>query len=210
MASRLYPATRFVYRQVPQVLRALGAATVGGPALFDVLCLYITGLILLDERQNACRMARFLPGRCHDALNRLLRVIPLSTRVMMALLITLAQSYGLPGYLCLDDVVVEKCFSKKCPWTGWTYSTSKKPKVYGLHIVVLLWCLGPLKVPVAFRLWRPGDKCRSDRYRTKIQLAQEMVIEVLTVGLPFTYLVFDCWYNARWFTGWLNRCGIIW
>jgi hypothetical protein len=37
-----------------------------------------------------------------------------------------------------------------------------------------------------------------------------MIIEMLTVGLPFTYLTFDCWYNARWFTKFLNGCGVIW
>jgi hypothetical protein len=49
MASRLYPTTMFVYRQVSAVLRALG-----GPTLFDLLCLYITGLILLEERRELC------------------------------------------------------------------------------------------------------------------------------------------------------------
>jgi hypothetical protein len=37
-----------------------------------------------------------------------------------------------------------------------------------------------------------------------------MIIEMLTVGLPFTYLTFDCWYNARWFTKFLNGYGVIW
>jgi len=134
----------------------------------------------------------------------------MSTRLIMGLLIALAQSYGVMGYLCLDDVVIEKRFSKKCPWTGWTFSTSKNRKVYGLHIVVLLWCVGLVKIPVAFRLWQPKDKCRPARYRTKIQLAQQMIIEVLTLGLPFAYLVFDCWYNARWFTKFLKGCGVIW
>jgi len=210
MASRLYPTTRSVYRQVANVLWALGVATLGSPIPLDLISLYVTGLILLDERQNCSRITRFLPGRCHDALNRLLRVIPLSTRMVMALLITLAQSYGIKGYLCLDDVVIEKRFSKRCPWTGWTFSTSKGRKVYGLHIVVLLWCAGPVKIPVAFRLWQPKGKCAPSRYRTKLQLAQRMIIEVLALGLPFAYLTFDCWYNARWFTRFLNGCGVIW
>ncbi len=137
MMSRLYPSTRFICPQVAQVLRALGAAALGGPAFFDLLCLYVTGLILLDKRQNATRITRFLPGRCHDALNRLLRVMFVSTRVVMALLVALAQSYGLAGYLCLDDVVVAKRFCRKCPWTGWTWSNSEKHKGYGLHTVVL-------------------------------------------------------------------------
>ncbi len=210
MAFRLYPNTRFLYLQVAVVLRALGATALGSSLLFDLFCLYITGLILLDKRQNCTRITKYLPGRHHDALNRLLRIIPLSTRVIMDLLITLAKSYGLIGYLSLDDVAVEKRFSKKCPWTGWIYSGSKGGKVYGLHIVVLLWCIGIIKIPVSFRLWQPKNKCGKTRYRTKLQLAQEMMIEMQARQLPFAYLVFDSWYNARWFTRWLDNCGIIW
>ena len=124
LVFRLYPITRSVYRQVVNVLWALGVATLGSPTLFDFISL-------------------------------LLRVIPLSTRMVMTLLITLAHIYGIRGYLCLDNVVIEKRFSKRCPWTGWTFSSSKGRKVYGLHIVVLLWCTGPVKIPVTFRLWRP-------------------------------------------------------
>jgi hypothetical protein len=84
--------------------------------------------------------------------------MPLSTRTLMGLLIAWVRRSGGPGYLCLDDVVVEKAFAKKLPWAGWTYSFAKKRKAYGLHIVVLLWCAdnGCWRIPVAFRLWRPG------------------------------------------------------
>jgi hypothetical protein len=67
-----------------------------------------------------------------------------------------------------------------------------------------------VKILVAFRLWRPRDKCAPHRYRTRLQLAQQMIIEMQIVSLPFVYLVFDSWYNARWFTRWLARCGLIW
>lgn len=174
------------------------------PNLFDFISLYVTGLILLDEHQNQSRITRFLSGRCHDALNRLLRLIPLHTPMVMALSVSLAQSYSIKGYLCLDDVVIGKRFSKKCPWIGWTFSTSQRRRVYGLHIVVLLWCTGPVKIPVASRLWQPQDKCAAWRYRTRIQLSQQMIIEMLTPGLPFAYLTFGCWYNARWFTIFLS------
>ena len=118
----------------------------------------MTGLILLDARPTQTRLARFLPGRCHDALNRLLRTSPLSTRSLMGLLVAWVARSGVPGYLCLDDVVVEKAFAKRLRWAGWTYSFAKKRKVYGMHVVVLLWCStdGTWRIPVAFRLWRPS------------------------------------------------------
>jgi hypothetical protein len=74
-------------------------------------------------------VTRFLPGRCHDALNRLLRVLPLSTRGLLRLLIAWVTRSGTPGYLCLDDVVVEKAFAKRLPWAGWAYSFAKRRKV---------------------------------------------------------------------------------
>src|SRR5215210_8733531 len=125
----------------------------------DHLCpdrfVYVVGLILLDGRQTQTRVALFLPGRAHDALNRLLRVMPLSTRALMRLLIALCKGrrHQEDGYLCLDDVVIEKAFAKKLPWAGWTYSFAKKRKVYGLHVVVLLWCACEgrgFRIPVAF------------------------------------------------------------
>src|SRR5829696_9745766 len=136
-----------------------------------LIALYVAGLILLDERQTQTRVALFLPGRAHDALNRLLRVMPLSTRALMRLLIGwVGRGHRQEGYLCLDDVVIEKAFAKRLSWAGWTYSFAKKRKIYGLHVVVLLWCDGEggFRIPVAFRLWRPKRSCAPGAYRTKL------------------------------------------
>jgi DDE superfamily endonuclease len=119
---------------------------------------------------------------------------------------------GASGYLCLDDVVVEKAFAKRLPWAGWTYSFAKKRKVYGMHIVVLLWCShdGHCRIPVAFRLWRPKPTCAPAAYQTKLQLAARMLTEVRAAGLPFAYLVMDTHYTAGWFTRLAGRLGICW
>ena len=87
MASRLYFNTRPLYRQVAACFAALGLTALGSSTLVGLIGLYVTGLILLDVRQTQTRVTRFLPGRCHDALNRLLRLMPCSTRRLMALLV---------------------------------------------------------------------------------------------------------------------------
>jgi len=168
----------------PCVLSSLGIADLGSPTTVGLIALYVTGLILLDVHQTQTRVTRFLPTRCHDALNRLLRVMPLSTRALMALLIGWIKQQKAQGYLCLDDVVVEKAWAKRLPWAGWTYSFAKKRKVYGLHIVVLLWCSADRhwRIPVAFRLWRPKRSVASHDYRTKLQLAEAMLKEVVPCG----------------------------
>ena len=163
--QRLYTNTRPLFKEVLMHLTPIGLLACFSLTQFHVIAPYITGLILLDRRQNACRISRWLPARSHDAINRLLRVIAFSTRLIMALLIAFAQSQGCIGYLCIDDVVVPKLFAKKIPWVGWAYSSIEGKPIRGLYIVVVLWCCWPFKIPVDFRLWRPKDKCNTKRYR---------------------------------------------
>ena len=210
MTSRLYPTTQFLYIQITSLLRGLGVETISSPTQFELMALYLSGLILLDKRQNNQRISRWLPGRCHDALNRLLRTMPLSTRRLMGLLISSAQRLGVKGYLSLDDVVVPKPFSRVVRWVDWVYCASEKRSLRGMNIVVILWCWQGLKLPVAFRLWQSKRQVGKADYRTKHQLAQAMIIELRAAGLPFEYLAFDSWYNARWFTKWLTNCNIFW
>jgi hypothetical protein len=210
--ARLYRTTRPLAARVVRALDRLGIGVLGSPTTVALIALYVGGLILLDERQTQTRVALFLPGRCHDALNRLLRVVPLSTRALMGLLIALSKRRYGDGHLCLDDCVVEKAFAKKLPWAGWTYSFAKKRKVYGLHIVVLLWCTsdGRWRMPVAFRLWRPKRSCAPRAYRTKLGLAEVMLKEVLGSGPRPEYVVFDTHYTAGWFTRMVGRLGLVW
>jgi len=212
VASRLYRTTRPLYLQVTRALDRLGVAAVGSPTTAVLIALYVTGLVLLDVRPTQTRVTRVLPGRCHDALNRLLRTTPLSTRSLMGLLVGWITRSGMPGYLCLDDVVVEKAFAKRLRWAGWTYSFAKKRKVYGMHVVVVLWCAsdGRFRIPVAFRLWRPKRSCAPHRYQTKLQLAAGMLTELVAARLPFAYLVMDTHYTAGWFTRLAGRLGICW
>ncbi len=209
MTSRLYPTTRRLFQQVFRGLKALGLGTVLSPLSFALLAMYITGLVLLDRRQNGTRIADWLPARCHDAINRLLRTHDISSRALMKAVTEWAKRLG-TGYLAVDDVVVEKPFSKRCGWMGWTYSTAQKRKVHGFHVVVLLWCCGCWRIPVAYRLWRPKAKCRAKNYRKKSQLAWDMIVEVVAQGLPIEYIAMDTLYSGGWLTKKIDRLGLKW
>jgi hypothetical protein len=97
VASRLYRTTRPLYLQVGRILDQLGLAAIGSPTTAALIALYVTGLILLDARPTQARVTRFLPGRCHDALNRLLRTTPWSTRALLAVLVAWIRQSGMPG-----------------------------------------------------------------------------------------------------------------
>ena len=212
MASRLYRTTRLLYLSVCKAVTRLNLSTLGSPTLAVLIAWSVTGLILLDARPTQTRVARHLPGRCHDAMGRLLREMPWSTRALMALLCAFAKRLGCEGYLVLDEVIVEKAFAKRLRWAASIYSFAKKRKVWGFQIVVLLWCSldGRWRIPVGFRLWRPKRSCRKERYRTKLQLALELVSAVIQAKLPVRYIVGDTHYTAGWFTKRLSRLGLTW
>lgn len=210
MASRLYPTTRRLFRQIVTGLKAFGFGAALCPLTFSLVAVYITGLLLLDRRQNGTRIADWLPARAHDAINRLLRTHEMSTRALMGTIIDWAKGLGINGYLAIDDVVVEKPFSRCVPWVGWTYSTSQQRKVRGMHVVVLLWCAGCWRIPVAFRLWRPKSRCRAKRYQKKTQLAWDMIREVYQEGLEITYVTGDTLYSGGWLFKKVNRLGLTW
>ncbi len=209
MVSRLYPSTHRLWEQIIVIIAELGVGRGRPRRVVELMAWYVAGLILLEKGQTAVRMATVLPARAHDALNRLLRVLPWSPQQLILGLIRWVQRRGERGYLCLDDVVVEKPFAKLLTWVGWTYSHSQKRHVFGFHVVLLFWCTGHLRIPVGFRLWRP-KRDDLEPYRTKLKLAQDVVSSVLRAGLSFEYLTFDLWYNARWFVKWLDQQKIIW
>jgi hypothetical protein len=212
MASRLYRTTRQLFLAVEMALVRLHLNTLGTPTLAALIALAVTGLILLDARPTQTRLAHFLPARCHDALGRLLRQMPFSTRALSGLLCSFAKCLNRAGYLVLDEVIVEKAFARRLAWAGSIYSFKEKRKLWGFQIVVLLWCScdRQWRIPVGFRLWRPKRSCRKQRYRTKLQLASEMVIAIVQAKLPVAYIVGDTHYTAGWFTKRLTRLGLTW
>jgi len=187
------------------------------PTTFGLVVLYVTGLLLLDARPTQTRISAKLPARGHDALNRLLRTMPLSTRALMAGAILLARGLGrrlgTAGYLVVDDVVIEKRFAKRLPWAAWTYAFAEKRKVYGCHVVLLSWTSDPSgrwRIPVAFRLWRPKRSCAPERYRKKTELVVAMLHEVVAAGCPAAYLVGDTSYTGGIVSKAAGRLGLIW
>jgi hypothetical protein len=219
MALRLSRTTQQLYGQVTGALRALHvlAAVEGNPTLFGVIAVYVTGLLLLDARPTQTRISQVLPAREHDALNRLLRTLPLSPRALLAgtlaLVAGLSRALGTLGYLVVDDVVIEKPFARRLPWAAWTYSFAQKRKVYGCHVVLVSWTSDPTgrwRLPVAFRLWRPKRTCRPGRYQKKTELVVAMLRELVAAGCPAAYLVGDTAYTGGCVSKAAGRRGLVW
>ena len=120
---------------------------------------------------------------------------------------------GTLGYLCVDDVVLEKPFAKLLPWAAWTYSHAKKQQVYGCHVVLLSWTSDPMgtwRIPVAFRVWRPKRRCAPGRYQKKTDLVVTMLREVVAAGCPVAYVVGDTASTGGQVSKTAARLGLVW
>jgi hypothetical protein len=212
VASRLYRTTRPLYLQVTRTLDRLGIATIGSPTTVALIALYVTGLILLDARPTQTRLARFLPGRCHDALNRLLRTSPLSTRSLRA---------------CWSPGSLARACPATCAWMTWWLrrpspsgcagpdGPTRSPRSARSTACTSWWCCGAASMAASgsrwrLRLWRPKRSCAPGAYQTKLQLAAQMLTELVAARLPFQYLVTDTHDTAGWFTRLAGRLGICW
>jgi len=157
------------------------------------LLVYIAGLIICRKNNTMTNISRFLKLCYHDSLQRMLNKTKLPCRVLSEFFISwLLKNRPKPGYLIIDDTLIEKEHSKKIQCAGYAYSSSRKKSVMGIHIVVMYWSDGDMRIPVGFRLWMPKNK--TNHYKTKIDLA----IELLTHNDKFcescSYITFDSWY----------------
>src|SRR5215218_8153589 len=81
-----------------------------------------------------------------------------------------------------------------------------------MHVVVVLWCSadGGLQDPGGAPAVAAKRSCAPGAYQTKLQLAAQLLTELVAARLPFQYLVMDTHYTAGWFTRLAGRLGICW
>ncbi|NSW92697.1 MAG: transposase, partial [Firmicutes bacterium] len=170
--------------------------------VFVALCV---GLILFNN-PTATYIAQKLSWVSHDAIMRLLPLLSINNNNFIILFIQAIQSQTASlGYLIIDDVIIRKPFGKSIFPTTYVYDNTNKKYVWGMHIVVLLWSNGWIRIPVAFRIWMPKEK--SEVYHTKGELAINMINFVHKFGLAAEYVTFDTWYASKALLGVLKKYG---
>lgn len=162
--------------------------------------------IILFNNPSATYIAGKLMWVSHDAITRLLPTISINNTNIMILFIQAIQSQtaGL-GHLIIDDVIIRKPYGKSIFPTSYVYDHTNNRYIWGMHIVVLLWSNGWIKVPVAFRIWIPEEKC--EEYHTKVDLATSMISFIHQQGLVAEYVTFDTWYSCKQLLQKLSECG---
>lgn len=142
----------------------------------------------------------------HDALNRLLTGSSLRSFLQI---LALGLVDRRRGYLVIDDVVIGK-EGPKIAGIKYLFSPSERRKLLALNAIVLGWTDGKTFIPITFRFWkRPVEKGSAvafdgTPFRTKIELAIEMLHWAYQRGFAPQAVLFDCYYLTRRLVGWLH------
>lgn len=153
---------------------------------------YYIGLIAV-EIPNALSVAHKVGIVSHDAINRALSAIGNDfDKIVMFITQLLKSQTAISGYLIIDYVIIRKPYSPKLPCISTIYDHTTGTYVKGYQVVVLLWSNGLIKIPLAWRLWRSKEYV--DPYKTKMQLAMDMLASPVARLLPVSFVTFDIWY----------------
>lgn len=158
---------------------------------------YALGLVLLLRFRSVSELARHLAGGAVDALHHFLHDSPwdaqAAQRAEQERLARLARRDGRPIRLIIDDTPVERA-GKKIEGLGVHHSA--KGLVRGLCAVTAVVRLGGLVLAWAVRGYRAKRGCPAGEFRSKVDLAEEILSGATALGPDVTVLL-DAWYTCK-------------
>lgn len=169
------------------------------------LVLVLAGLMSVPQHPTIHRIAKSLGLKSHDTLERcVMHTIWTVASVMTSLvnylftMLSFAPSFG---YLILDDVLCANPHAKKLPYVYKDYDYVNNKHTLAMRVVFLIWSNGFIKLPVGFTLWHKANSAslleNNLPYKSKNQLARELIQKAINSRIPFDYITFDCWYAGK-------------
>ena len=185
---------------------------------FDNMTLVATALVL-GSGFNLSRISRmWLEDKVVSTLSYFLSDAKFSVPELQLLYAKrIQQVYDIqPGYFCIDDTM--KHHSKFCKWIHGVFvlfDHALGTNLKATCIVFLYYSDGSLiKFPIAFRIFyqqtskMPWQRGQQRQYKTKYDLATQMLQWALQVGFPKSIVLADSWFCVGPFIKDLKRLGL--
>jgi hypothetical protein len=169
--------------------------------------IYVAGLIWILKFRSIRQTAKQFGRRQTDRLQHLLSYAPVAVQsLQQASQGALArQAAGSPAVLVLDDTPCPRP-GKAVEGTGWHHGA--KGWVWGWCAVTAMLQAGSQRFFWAVRGYRSKKKCPPAEFRSKIQLAREILEETRACFGPGRLTVLmDCWYAAAELLNLITRAG---
>lgn len=102
------------------------------------------------------------------------------------------------GFLVIDDTIVEKT-GKKMSGLSWHFSHTEGRAIWGHCYVTALYVIAGFAYPVQVKLYRSQKTCQEQGvvFKSKIELAAEIIANFKPVAGTRTVVLFDSWYSSE-------------
>ena len=174
---------------------------------------YVTGLIVC-ERPNIKQINNsFVAHRQYSNKDRFMTEVSWPEEKVDLRRLELIKNYigalnPAKGILAIDDTILEKT-GKHIDEVGKLYDHATQSYVLGHNLVTSQYVTPRGCFPIGFRLYLKRDK-NDSAFKTKIQLAQELVEQAASLDLRFSTVVFDAWFLAKDFVKFIESKNLNW
>lgn len=147
---------------------------------------YLVGLIYRNTRTSWLSLSAVCAHISHDRLQRMLyEKFAWSRRLWEHFAAKMVRE---GGYLIIDDTAWAR-WAVCSEAVSWVWSSTHARVLRGHQVVLLIWTDGRVRGPLGMRLWKKGGY-------SKVELAQQLLLEAERRGMRPEYVLFDSWYAA--------------
>jgi SRSO17 transposase len=186
----------------------------GNHRAIDNAMRYLTGLIVSSERKNVSSINRsFTDYRNQASMNNFITDSTWSDeefhRAAIQVVKDEVEKQGIKhGKLVIDDTLLEKT-GEEMEGVGWYWDHSQGKHILAHNLVSSHYVTERFHVPLDFEVYVRRTDCKDKkRFKTKVQIAKELVEKAAGYGLPIDVVVFDSWYMSEELTDFLVEKGI--
>lgn len=162
---------------------------------------YLTGLIVLPERKNVSMISRsFVNYKDQSSVNNFITDSTWSDKEFHDVAIQVVREQVEKqkiknGKLVIDDTLSEKS-GKYIGGVGWFYDHTQNKHILAHNIISTHYFAGTFHVPLDFEIYIKKEDCFDDegKFRTKIEIAKELLKKAVSYNLPISGVIFDSWY----------------
>jgi SRSO17 transposase len=177
---------------------------------------YLAGLIVLTDRKNVSSINRsFTEYRNQASMNNFITDSTWSDEELHRAVIQVVKDEVEKqnikhGKLVIDDSFLEKS-GEDIEGVGWYWDHSQKKHILAHNLVSSHYVAGNFHVPLDFQIYVRRTDLEDEKkkeFKTKVEMAKELVEKAVGYGLPIDVVIFDSWYMSEELTDFVREKGI--
>ena len=168
---------------------------------------YVTGLVAASNKTVEGISTHVLPAKSERALNKFLTEYDWDEKQLNTERLDLLQEsnetrWSSDGVVIIDDTFTHKT-GEQIPNAGKFYDHTVPGYIFGQNLIYALYADEKTTYPLGFRLYEKDAQ-------TRIELATELVDELVEIGVPADTYLFDMGYCSEEFVSHLENYGKAW